>query len=106
MAGHRGVTQRSRDVIDQLGPQDGTYSVLVRDGSHSHLEVVDVVRELLFAAEQPDELHPTARRAVHTRGHAGRSPRRATATTAPLPARRRRPSSVSWYGAWQARRRR
>ena len=54
--GYCGVTQRSRDVIDQLGPQDGLYSVLVRDGSHSHLEVVDVVRELLFAAEQPDEL--------------------------------------------------
>ena len=60
--GYCAVTQRSRDVIDQLGPQDGLYSVLVRDGAHSSVEVVDVVRELLFAAGQPDEL--TARLAA------------------------------------------
>jgi fructuronate reductase len=51
-----GVTQRSRDVVDQLGPQDGLYSVLVRDGADSRLQVLDVVRELLFAGGQPAEV--------------------------------------------------
>ena len=31
--GYCGVTQRSRAVIDQLAPQDGLYSVLVRSGA-------------------------------------------------------------------------
>ena len=60
--GYCGVTQRSTDVIDQLGPQDGLYTVLVRDGSSTDLQMVGAVRELLFAANQPDEL--TARLAA------------------------------------------
>jgi fructuronate reductase len=50
-----GVTQRSRGVIDQLQPQDGLYSVLVR-GSGTDLRVVGAVRDLLFAAEEGDRL--------------------------------------------------
>jgi fructuronate reductase len=50
-----GVTQRSRAVIDQLGPQDGLYSVLER-GEQTHARVVGTVRDLLFAAEEGERL--------------------------------------------------
>jgi len=49
-----GVTQRSRSVLDQLQPQDGLYTVLVRDDSTARARVVGSVREVLYAAEQPD----------------------------------------------------
>ncbi|GAB7192693.1 mannitol dehydrogenase family protein [Kineococcus sp. NUM-3379] len=51
-----GVTQRSRDVVDQLGPQDGLYSVLQRSADGVGLRVVGAVRELLFAAEEVGRL--------------------------------------------------
>jgi fructuronate reductase len=54
--GYCGVTQRSRSVLDQLAPQDGLYSVLVRDGSHAVPQVVGTVRDLLFATEEPERL--------------------------------------------------
>ena len=50
-----GVTQRSRGVVDQLGPQDGLYSVLERS-ERTRLRVVGTVRELLFAADEADRL--------------------------------------------------
>jgi len=50
-----GVTQRSRGVIDQLRPQDGLYSVLVR-GEETSLRVTGAVRDLLFAAEEGERL--------------------------------------------------
>ncbi|GAA5139446.1 mannitol dehydrogenase family protein [Pseudonocardia adelaidensis] len=50
-----GVTQRSRGVLDQLQPQDGLYSVLVR-GESTSLRVAGAVRDLLFAAEEGERL--------------------------------------------------
>jgi fructuronate reductase len=50
-----GVTQRSRGVLDQLRPQDGLYSVLVR-GEGTTLRVAGAVRDLLFAAEEGQRL--------------------------------------------------
>jgi fructuronate reductase len=54
--GYCGVTQRSRAVLDQLAPQDGLYSVLVRDGDSARPQVVASARELLFATGEPDRL--------------------------------------------------
>ncbi|RKS84217.1 fructuronate reductase [Motilibacter peucedani] len=51
-----GVTQRSTDVLDQLGPQDGLYSVLVRTARGADVQVSAAVRELLFARADPDAL--------------------------------------------------
>lgn len=51
-----GVTQRSRTVVDQLGPQDGLYTVLAHDAAGSEARVVGSVRELVFAGEDPDRL--------------------------------------------------
>ncbi|WP_167586436.1 mannitol dehydrogenase family protein [Kineococcus rubinsiae] len=51
-----GVTQRSRTVVDQLGPQDGLYTVLAHDAAGSEARVVGAVRELVFAGEAPDRL--------------------------------------------------
>ncbi len=50
-----GVTQRSRGVLEQLQPQDGLYSVLVR-GEDTSLRVAGAVRDLLFAAEEGERL--------------------------------------------------
>lgn len=50
-----GVTQRSADVIAQLRPQDGLYSVLQR-GDSTSIGVQAPIRELLFAKTQADEL--------------------------------------------------
>jgi fructuronate reductase len=50
-----GVTQRSRGVLEQLQPQDGLYSVLVR-GEDASLRVAGAVRDLLFAAEEGERL--------------------------------------------------
>ncbi|RZS89858.1 fructuronate reductase [Motilibacter rhizosphaerae] len=51
-----GVTQRSRSVLDDLEPQDGLSSVLVRSGSDESLRVNAAVRELRFALDTPDAL--------------------------------------------------
>ncbi|HEX7106806.1 MAG TPA: mannitol dehydrogenase family protein [Acidothermaceae bacterium] len=50
-----GVTQRSRDVIDQLADQDGLYSVLQR-GDQTSISVLAPIRELLFAKTQAADL--------------------------------------------------
>lgn len=50
-----GVTQRSVDVIAQLAPQDGLYSVLQR-GDATSVTVLAPIRELLFAKIQTDDL--------------------------------------------------
>jgi fructuronate reductase len=57
-----GVSQRSRDVLDQLEPQDGLYSLLVRSADRTGLTIVSSVRELAFALEDHDRL--TARLAA------------------------------------------
>jgi fructuronate reductase len=54
--GYCGVTQRSRSVLDQLAPQDGLYTVLVRDGATVTPGVVATARELLFAGDSADVL--------------------------------------------------
>ncbi|GAA4967081.1 mannitol dehydrogenase family protein [Kineococcus glutinatus] len=48
-----GVTQRSTAVLDQLGPQGGLYSVLVRSAGGTDVRVRGPVRELLCARDDP-----------------------------------------------------
>jgi fructuronate reductase len=50
-----GVSQRSREVLDALEPQDGLYSVLSR-GRDTRVEVMAPLRELLFARAQATAL--------------------------------------------------
>ncbi|HET6259781.1 MAG TPA: mannitol dehydrogenase family protein, partial [Pseudonocardia sp.] len=49
-----GVTQRSRAVVDQLGPQDGLYGVLERSDRGVSVRVVGSVLEVVSATEQPE----------------------------------------------------
>lgn len=51
-----GVTQRSRAVVDQLGPQDGLYTLIVRDGAAERLRVVGSVREVRWAQADAEGL--------------------------------------------------
>jgi len=51
-----GVTQRSRDVVDVLAPQDGLYSLAVRGEGPERLRVVGSVREVRWALEDPGGL--------------------------------------------------
>ena len=51
-----GVTQRSRDVVDVLAPQDGLYAMAVRGDGPERLRVVASVREVRWALEDPDGL--------------------------------------------------
>lgn len=44
-----GVSQRSRRVVDELAPQDGLYTVLIRSEAQVDARVVGAVRELRFA---------------------------------------------------------
>jgi len=48
-----GVTQRSSSVVDQLAPQDGLYTLVVRGHDHTTLRLVGAVREVLFAGAEP-----------------------------------------------------
>ncbi|MCL2584285.1 MAG: mannitol dehydrogenase family protein [Streptosporangiales bacterium] len=48
-----GITQRSTAVVDQLGPQDGLYTLLVREGTEARPRVMGAVREVLFAGDDP-----------------------------------------------------
>ncbi|MGO1769530.1 MAG: mannitol dehydrogenase family protein [Microbacterium sp.] len=47
-----GVTQRSRNVADQLGPQDGLYGVLEKGASRTELRIISAVRDVAFPAEE------------------------------------------------------
>jgi fructuronate reductase len=49
------AAQRSRTVLDELEPQDGLYTVVER-GPTTGFRVFAPIRELLFAASQPDVL--------------------------------------------------
>ena len=51
-----GATQRSAAVLEQLRPQDCLYSVLERGVGEPTLRVVGQVRDVLFAAEEPERL--------------------------------------------------
>lgn len=48
-----GVSLRSAGVRDQLAPQDGLYSVTVRDGERDRSRVIGAVRRVLVAPESP-----------------------------------------------------
>jgi fructuronate reductase len=51
-----GVTQRGPEVVEQLAPQDGLYTVAARDGTGESLRVIGAVRELRWAREDPEGL--------------------------------------------------
>jgi fructuronate reductase len=51
--GSCGVTQRSPRVLTQLAPQDGLYTLLVREGDQARPQVIGAVREVLFAGADP-----------------------------------------------------
>ncbi len=51
-----GVTQRSAGVVSQLAPQDGLYTLLVREGTDARPAVMGTVREVLYAAADPAEV--------------------------------------------------
>lgn len=51
-----GVTQRSRDIVDVLAPQDGLYAMAVRGDGFEGLRVVASVREVRWAQEDADGL--------------------------------------------------
>lgn len=54
--GITGVSLRSHAVRDQMVPQDGLYSVFVRDGHSESLRIVGAVRDVLVAPEQPQDV--------------------------------------------------
>ncbi len=51
--GSCGVTQRGPRVVEQLAPQDGLYTLLVRDGADARPRVIGAVREVLYAGARP-----------------------------------------------------
>jgi fructuronate reductase len=51
-----GVTQRTAAVLEQLGPQDGLYTVLERGDGAAPPQVIGSVREVLFAGRTPAEV--------------------------------------------------
>ncbi|HMK96321.1 MAG TPA: mannitol dehydrogenase family protein [Acidimicrobiales bacterium] len=51
-----GVTERSPRVLEELGPQDGLYTLCERDGAGESLRVVSSVRQVLWAKEQTEQL--------------------------------------------------
>ena len=48
-----GVTERSPDVVEQLAPQDGLYTLVERGAGGERMRVVGAVRELRFAQADP-----------------------------------------------------
>jgi len=48
-----GVTMRSGAVRDALAPQDGLYTLVVRDGAGERARVIGIVREVLSTADDP-----------------------------------------------------
>jgi len=51
-----GASLRSPGVRDQLNPQDGLYTLVVRDGAEEHLRVIGAGRGVLVALEDPAAL--------------------------------------------------
>lgn len=51
-----GASLRSPGVRDQLNPQDGLYTLVVRDGSNEHLRVIGAGRGVLVGPEDPAAL--------------------------------------------------
>jgi len=52
----QGASLRSPTVADQMNPQDGLFTVLVRDGDDEHAQVVGSVRGVLVAPQNPAAL--------------------------------------------------
>jgi fructuronate reductase len=48
-----GVSLRAAAVRDQLGPQDGLYTVTARDGEHDPLRLIGAITRVLVAPENP-----------------------------------------------------
>ena len=46
-----GASLRSPGVRDQLNPQDGLYTLVVRDGSHEHLRVIGACAGVMVGPE-------------------------------------------------------
>ena len=44
---------RSPRVRDQMAPQDGLYTMLVRDGSSEHAQIIGAVQRVIVAPEEP-----------------------------------------------------
>jgi fructuronate reductase len=51
--GVMGVSLRSARVRDELAPQDGLYSLVVRDGADARIRIIGAVRGVLVAPEDP-----------------------------------------------------
>jgi len=61
-----GASLRSPTVRDQMIPQEGLYSVVVRDGAHDSIRIVGAVRDVLVAPDDPARLvEALAHPAVH-----------------------------------------
>lgn len=54
--GVRGASLRSPATRDAMAPQDGLYSLVVRDGAEERVRVVGAVADVLVAPENPSEL--------------------------------------------------
>lgn len=52
--GITGVSLRSPDTRDALAPQDGLYTLAIRDSAGEHLQIVGSLGSLLVAPESPD----------------------------------------------------
>lgn len=52
--GIRGVSLRSSAVRDQLNPQDGLYTLVVRDGDRIETRIIGAVADVLVAPENPN----------------------------------------------------
>jgi fructuronate reductase len=51
--GITGVSLRSAGVRDQMNPQDGLYSLVVRDGDREDVRIIGAVKTVLVAPEDP-----------------------------------------------------
>ncbi|RVT89746.1 mannitol dehydrogenase family protein [Sphingomonas crocodyli] len=51
-----GASLRSPGVRDQLVPQDGLYTLVIRDGAEERLQLIGAVRDVLVAPEDPAAL--------------------------------------------------
>jgi fructuronate reductase len=51
-----GASLRSPSVRDQMAPQDGLYSVIVRDGEDERIQLIGAIRDVLVAPEDPARL--------------------------------------------------
>ena len=54
--GIAGFTQRSSAVVDQLAPQDGLYTLLVRGAGEVRAQVIGAIRAVAFAGADPAAL--------------------------------------------------